>query len=89
MKCRYCQCSATATPTRAENLRRFRDFMLLAAAMFLAAALTWALDVAIWPWWIGGAAIFVVSQALMKWHESRWMLCESGQHGFTCYGRIT
>lgn len=88
MKCRYCEMNATPTPTRAGNLRRFRDFMLLAAVLLLIAGATWALGVAIWPWWTGGAGAFVVSQALMKWHESRWMLCESRQHGFTHYGRL-
>src|SRR5690606_30435529 len=89
MKCRYCGQPARLTPMRDKSLRRFHAFMLLAAALLLAAVVVWMLDIAIWPWWIGGTGLFVLSQALMKWQESRWMICESGQHGYTFLGRIS
>lgn len=86
MRCRRCDSPATFTPTRAKEFSRFRRIAAFAAVLSLLALLLWLLEVEAWPWWIAAAAFFVLSQALLKWHASRWVMCSSGKHAYTHYG---
>lgn len=54
-----------------ENRRRARQFMVLAFALWMVAALMSLLDIELWPWWVAGTGLFVCFQAWLKWQASR------------------
>lgn len=86
--CKRCGKAAQPAPTRADNLRRARHFCAFAAVLGLAAAVAWVFSVWAWPWALAGMSVYVLSQAALKWHAARWVLCSGLQHGHTHWGRM-
>lgn len=87
MTCRKCGANIEFSPFRAESLKRFREFMALAGVLALIASVLHLLRVELWPWWVGGSGLFVLSQALLKWHDSRWVICKHCHEAYTLYRR--
>ena len=88
MPCRQCKAPAAFTPVRQKELARFREFMILAAVLFVIALGLYLAGVSIWPWWAAAAGLFVLSQALFKWQLSRWVICDNCGARYTYYGII-
>lgn len=87
LSCTRCQRAVSFTPKRHEELRRCRQFLVFAAVLALAAGGLQLAEVPLWPWWIGATAVYVLSQAALKWHLSRWTFCAPCQHGRYVYRR--
>ena len=85
LSCPRCQKPVSFTPTRQEELRRSRQFTVFAVVLALVAVGLLLAQVPLWPWWIGGMAAYVLSQALLKWHTSRWTFCQPCQQGRHVY----
>lgn len=85
LSCTRCQRPVSFTPTRQEELRRCRRFLVFAAVLAVIAGGLYLAEVPLWPWWVGGTALYVLSQALLKWHASRWTFCEPCQNGRHVY----
>lgn len=88
IRCKRCGEHAELSPFRTESLKRFRQFTVLALAIALLGLGLWMLGVALWPGALYVTAAFVVSQAIMKWLESRWMRCPHCNAAYTYFGRI-
>ena len=88
IKCRHCGAPAALTPTRDKELGRFRQFSVLTGVLVLIAGGLHLLGVAVWPWWIGATALFVLLQALLKWQASRWLICSDCGARYTYYGAV-
>lgn len=86
MRCRQCRSKIGFGPFREKSLSRFHQFALLAAMSGLVALALYLLGVEIWPWWVGGAGLFVLSQALLKWHDSRWVICQQCGDAYSHWG---
>ncbi len=86
MRCRICHQPVDFGPFHAESLKRCRQFVVLALPFLAGGAVLQWLAVPIWPYWLYGIAAFVGSQALLKWHQSRWVMCRCGA-GYTQLGR--
>lgn len=86
MQCRQCGRPIGFGPFRKESLSRCRQFAGLAAVLGLLAAALWGMGVAIWPWWVGAAALFVLSQALLKWQDCRWVICDHCGAAYSHFG---
>jgi hypothetical protein len=54
-----------------ESRRRAGQFMVLAATLWVIAAVLHLLDIELWPAWVTGTGLFVCSQAWLKWQDSR------------------
>jgi len=74
-------------PFRKESRSRCRQFLILAVILGLVAAVLLLLAIEIWPWWVATAGLFVLSQALLKWHDSRWVICQQCGESYTHWGR--
>lgn len=88
LTCKHCGQAAHLTPTRADNLQRARHFCGFAATLGLAAAVAWFFSVWAWPWALAGMSVYVLSQAALKWHAARWLMCSGQQHAYTHWGRV-
>lgn len=86
--CKHCGQEARLTPTRQKELRRAREFACFATVLGLASLITGGFSIRGWPWILAGMSVYVLSQAALKWHLARWLLCSSGKHSYTHYGRI-
>lgn len=75
-------------PFRSESLRRFRQFMVFAGVIASIGLVLQLLGVSAWPVAFYGAGAFVVSQALLKWNDSRWAICPRCDERFHYYGRV-
>ncbi|GAA5786025.1 hypothetical protein [Chitiniphilus shinanonensis] len=85
MHCRHCQQPVDFAALHHENLKRFRQFLILALVLALiGGSLHWA-GVAMWPYWLYGMAGFVLSQALFRWQQSRWVICGHCKRGYSHY----
>jgi hypothetical protein len=84
MQCIYC--ANEATWFGQENQARFRQFLVLGAALLAAGAGTRLLGEVAWSWAVFGIAAFVLLQALVKWDASRWFVCVHCKRGFSDYG---
>jgi uncharacterized membrane protein (DUF485 family) len=87
MLCRKCSEPIDFSPSRTESLKRFRQFIVFSSVLMLTGLMLYVLEVPIWPWWLGGMSAFVLSQALLKWHDSRWVICRRCKEGYSYYGR--
>ena len=85
LSCSHCRRSLSFTPTRNESLRRCRQFLKFAAVLAVVALGLHVANAPMWPIWVGGMAVFVLSQAAFKWHESRWTFCNACQRGRYVY----
>lgn len=54
-----------------ENRRRAAQFMTLALALWVIAAVLYGFDIELWPAWVAGTGLFVSAQAWLKWQDSR------------------
>ncbi|WP_255988908.1 hypothetical protein [Chitinolyticbacter albus] len=85
VRCKHCGGICDWSPTRRKELSRARHFTVFAAVLALAGAVLQLFGLAIWPWWLYGTAVFVVSQALLKVLNACWLVCRQchgGQRGF-------
>ena len=86
LTCPHCETGLSFAPTRRESLRRCREFLWFAAVLAFGAVALLLAKVPLWPWWVGGMAVFVLSQAALKWQNSRWTFCKGCQRGRYVYG---
>lgn len=88
MQCKRCSSTLDLTPIRAESLRRFRAFSALALVLAASGVIAHLFGSPLWPYVLYAIALFVESQALLKWLEARWVWCRSCNKGYTYFGRI-
>lgn len=87
MRCRQCGSHIEFDPFHGESRRRWLQFLVLAALLESLAIVLLVLAIEIWPWWLATAGLFVLSQALLKWHDSRWVICRHCGESYTHWGR--
>lgn len=85
MHCRTCLKPVDFGPFRTEGLRRFRQFTALALAIAFAGLVLQLFEVAFWPLTLYGISAFVWLQAILKWQDSRWVICGACGDGYTHY----
>ena len=61
--------------------------MAFAGLIMLIGLVLQFVDVWGWPVAFYGVGAFVLSQALLKWHDSRWAICSHCDERFHYYGR--
>lgn len=86
MRCRQCGSDIEFGPFREKSLSRCHQFAVLAIVLGLISFVLYVLGVEIWPWWVAGAGLFVLSQALLKWHDSRWVICRQCGDAYSHWG---
>lgn len=87
IRCRRCNEPVSFGPFRTESLTQFRQFMVVTLVISLIALGLQLLGVSLWPMVLYGISAFVLMQALLKLHASRWVMCRGCGDCYSHYGR--
>ena len=69
------KCNHPRLSSNSEAGPRAKSFSVFALILFGAGAATQLSGVQIWPWWLYGIGIFVLSQAALKWSDAAIRSC--------------
>ena len=84
MKCTQCNQEFVWQP-RTEMKQRTLHFILLVAVLSGIGVGLQFLGVQIWPWFLCFTALFVLTQAMVKWGDYTFYRCPHCMHGMTIW----